>query len=185
MPLDLPVKVRSWELTVYPRMIPIGNSAPISIVRRAPPTASCSWVSPQRKRTKPSPSLFRSTEERRSPGSCSSFRSREQPHAGITTVVLGCRTWATLGSAASRFLAWRASVLSNRSRSGEGGPTCWICTRRCHMEGPAWDLVVRSLRTGALASLAPPSSRHRPPRRGVPTNALRRRSRSARGGGGE
>ena len=43
-------------------------------------------------RTKPSPSLFRSTEERRSPESCSSFRSREQPHAGFITVVLGCRT---------------------------------------------------------------------------------------------
>ena len=49
-------------------------------------------VSPHRKRTKPSPSLFRSTEERRSPESCSSFRSREQQRARFTTVVLGCRT---------------------------------------------------------------------------------------------
>jgi hypothetical protein len=36
--------------------------------------------------------LFRSTEERRSPESCSSFRSSEEPHAGLTTVVLGCPT---------------------------------------------------------------------------------------------
>jgi hypothetical protein len=49
-------------------------------------------VSPQRKRTKPSLFLFHSTEERRSPESCSSSRSREQPRAGFTTVVLGCRT---------------------------------------------------------------------------------------------
>ncbi len=77
-------------------MGPIGKSAPISIVRRAPPTASCSLVSPHRKRTKPSPSLFRSTEERRTAEACSSFRSREQPHAGLTTVVLGRQTSASL-----------------------------------------------------------------------------------------
>jgi hypothetical protein len=87
------------------RMIPIANPAPISIVRRAPPTAFCSSVSLQRKRTKPSPSLFRSTEEQRSPESCSSFRSREEPHAGFTTVVLGCRMWATLGGPPPRYLA--------------------------------------------------------------------------------
>jgi hypothetical protein len=100
------------------RVGPIGTSAPISIVRRAPPTASCSSVSPQRKRTKPSPSLFHSTEERRGPGSCSSFRSREQPHAGFTTVVLGCRTWATLRGAPSRFLA-RPSFGTRRCRRTE------------------------------------------------------------------
>jgi len=74
------------------RMIPIGNSAPISIVRRAPPTVSPSLVSPHRRRAKPYPSVFRSTEERRSPESCSSFRSSEEPHGGFTTIVLGCLT---------------------------------------------------------------------------------------------
>ena len=75
-------------------------------------------VSPHRKRTKPSPSLFRSTEERRSPESCSSFRSREQPRAEVITVVLGCRTWATFRgcslSVPSAAKLWRASVLSDR-----------------------------------------------------------------------
>ena len=65
------------------------NSAPISIVKRAPLTASCSLVSPHRKRTKSSPSLFRSTEGRRSPESGTSFRSSEEPHAGLTAVVAG------------------------------------------------------------------------------------------------
>ena len=74
------------------RVVPIGNSAQISIVRRAPPTASPSLVSPHQRRPKPSPSLFRSTEERRSPESCSSFQSSEVPDAGFTTVVLGCLT---------------------------------------------------------------------------------------------
>jgi hypothetical protein len=41
-----------------PRSVgPIGNSAPVSIIRRAPPTsASYFLISPHRKRTKPSPS---------------------------------------------------------------------------------------------------------------------------------
>ncbi len=47
-------------LRIHP-MVPIGSSAPISIVKRAPPRASCSLVSPHRKRTKPYPSLFCST----------------------------------------------------------------------------------------------------------------------------
>jgi hypothetical protein len=76
---------------------PIGNVAPVSIIRRAPPSAYCSLVSPQRNRTKPSPCLFRSSEERRSPKSCSSFRSSEEPHAGFTTVVLGSLTLASFG----------------------------------------------------------------------------------------
>ena len=44
---------------------PIGNPAPVSIVRRAPCTVSPSLVSSHRRCTKPSPSLSRSTEERR------------------------------------------------------------------------------------------------------------------------
>ncbi len=44
---------------------PIGNPAPVSIVRRAPCTESPSLVSSHRRCTKPSPSLSRSTEERR------------------------------------------------------------------------------------------------------------------------
>jgi hypothetical protein len=71
---------------------PIGNSAPVSIGRRAPPSVSPSSVSSHRRRTKPSPSLSGSTEERRGPETCSSFRSREEPDAAFTTVVLG---WLT------------------------------------------------------------------------------------------
>jgi hypothetical protein len=109
------VKIGFWFL-----LGPIGESAPISIVRRAPPTASCSLVSPHRKRTKPSLSLFRSTEERRSPESCSSFRSREQTYAGFTTVVLGSRTRATLGAlplGSLRARLWRASVSIRPTRA--------------------------------------------------------------------
>ena len=94
--LDSWAAAGGWNRMIFSariaRMIPIGISAPISIVRRAPPTASPSLVSPHQRRPKPSPSLFLSTEERRSPESCSSLRSSEEPHAGFTTVVLGCLT---------------------------------------------------------------------------------------------
>jgi hypothetical protein len=43
------------------------------------------------------PPLFLSIEERRRPGSCSSLRSSGEPHAGFTTVVLGCLTRTSLG----------------------------------------------------------------------------------------
>jgi hypothetical protein len=62
----------------------------VSIVRRAPPTVSPSLGSSHPRRSIPSPSLFRSIKERRSPESSSWFRSSEEPHAGFTTVVLGC-----------------------------------------------------------------------------------------------
>jgi hypothetical protein len=70
-------------------MIPIGKSAPVSIVRRAPPTVFPSLVSSYRRRAKPSLSLSRSSEERRGPESCFSFRSGEERRARFTTVVLG------------------------------------------------------------------------------------------------
>ena len=124
---DHPTRGVGFRLQVHTDGVgAIGNSAPVSIIRRAPPSASCSLVSPQRKRTKPSPCLFHSTEERRSPESCSSFRSREQPHVGFTTVVLGCRTWATLGGPPSRFLARpgcgvRRTDARKGHRKGSGG----------------------------------------------------------------
>jgi hypothetical protein len=84
-----------------PRVREKRKSAPISIVRRAPPTASSSLVSPHRRRAKPSPSLFRSTEERRRSEFCRSFRSSEERHAGFTTFVLGCLS-ATRGCRGNR-----------------------------------------------------------------------------------
>jgi hypothetical protein len=77
-------------------LMPIGNSAPISIDRLAPPTASCSLDSPHRRRTRPSTSLFRSTEGRRRPESCSSFESSEEAHSEFTIVVLCCLTKGSL-----------------------------------------------------------------------------------------
>ena len=100
-------------------MIPIVKSEPVSIVRRVPPTVSPSLVSSNPRRTKSSSSLSRSTKERRSPESCSSFRSSEEPHAGFTTVVLGCLTRASLGGSLSVPCApwlWHASVCRTDAR---------------------------------------------------------------------
>jgi hypothetical protein len=114
--------VKPW---LKPRR-PIGKSERVPIVRRAPPTAPPSLVSRHRRRAKPSPSFFRSTEGRRSPESCSSFRSSEKPHVGFTTVVLGCLTSASLEPVGSlRVLA--------TARVGVVGPTraeSWLPPQR-------------------------------------------------------
>ena len=80
-----------WELADQTSqiLIPIGKSAPVSIVRRAPPTVFPSLVSSHRRRAKPSLSLCRSSEERRGPESCFSFRSGEEPPC----TVYDCRPW--------------------------------------------------------------------------------------------
>ncbi len=67
-------------------------------------------------RAKPSPSLFRSTEERRSPESCSSFRSREQPPPKLSLSSLAVGRGPPLGGAPSRFLP-RPSCGARRCRS--------------------------------------------------------------------
>ena len=106
-------------------VIPIGKSAPISIVRRAPPIVSPSLVSSNRRRAKPSLSLSRSTDERRDPESCSSFRSSEEPHAGFTLSSVAARhepPWGCSLSVPCSPWLWRASVLSDRRMRGLGRP---------------------------------------------------------------
>ncbi len=100
-------------------VIPIGKSAPISNVTRAPPTASPSLVSPNRRRAEQSSALFRSIEGRRSPESCPAFSIGR----GTSHRVYHRRPWLSeiskVGGAPNRFLArpvsYCASVSSDRS----------------------------------------------------------------------
>jgi hypothetical protein len=76
---------------------------------------------------KPSSSLSCSNDEPCRHGPCSSFRSSEEPHAGFTTVVLGCLTRASLGMLPVGCL--RALAVA---RVGVVGPKLAECSRDAH-----------------------------------------------------
>ena len=106
-------------------MRPIAKSEPVSIFWRAPPNSGSFLGLFPTGCAKPSSSLSCSNDEPCRHGPCSSFRSSEEPHAGFTTVVLGCLTRASLGVLPVGCL--RALAVA---RVGVVGPTrargtCW------------------------------------------------------------
>jgi hypothetical protein len=82
-------------------MRPIAKSEPVSIFWRAPPNSGSFLGLFPTGCAKPSSSLSCSNDEPCRHGPCSSFRSSEEPHAGFTTVVLGCLS-ATRGCRGNR-----------------------------------------------------------------------------------
>ncbi len=100
-------------------MRPIAKSEPVSIFWRAPPNSGSFLGLFPAGCAKPSSSLPCSNDEPCRHGPCSSFRSSEEPHAGFTTVVLGCLTRASLGVLPVGCL--RALAVA---RVGVVGPTC-------------------------------------------------------------
>src|SRR5271166_903702 len=101
-------------------MRPIAKSEPVSIFWRAPPNSGSFLGLFPTGCAKPSSSLSCSHDEPCRHGPCSSFRSSEEPHAGFTTVVLGCLTRASLGVLPIGCL--RALAVA---RVGVVGPLCF------------------------------------------------------------